>query len=101
MAQWLQHAEVHANRLPAAKLLHSVRHHSKHTASTPGCNCVTQCSVVSSAGSSTHRRADASGPLSCVLQAASLGELQQALRVGFAPERLVFDSPAKTLPELK
>jgi diaminopimelate decarboxylase len=37
----------------------------------------------------------------CPAQAASLGELQQALRVGFAPDRVVFDSPAKTLSELK
>lgn len=36
-----------------------------------------------------------------VLQAASLGELQQALRVGFAPECVVFDSPAKTVSEIK
>ncbi|KAF8056213.1 lysA [Scenedesmus sp. PABB004] len=34
-------------------------------------------------------------------EAASLGELQQALRVGFAPDRIVFDSPAKTLGELR
>jgi diaminopimelate decarboxylase len=36
-----------------------------------------------------------------LLQAASLGELQQALRVGFPPERVVFDSPAKTITELR
>jgi hypothetical protein len=34
-------------------------------------------------------------------QAASLGELHQALRAGFAPERVVFDSPAKTVAELR
>lgn len=35
------------------------------------------------------------------MQAASLGELQQALWVGFAPDRVVFDSPAKTVAELR
>jgi hypothetical protein len=34
-------------------------------------------------------------------QAASLGELQQALQVGFPPERIVFDTPAKTRSELR
>uniref|UniRef100_A0A383W8Q7 Orn/DAP/Arg decarboxylase 2 N-terminal domain-containing protein n=1 Tax=Tetradesmus obliquus TaxID=3088 RepID=A0A383W8Q7_TETOB len=34
-------------------------------------------------------------------EAASLGELQQALQVGFPPERIVFDSPAKTRSELR
>lgn len=31
---------------------------------------------------------------------ASLGELAQALHVGFPPDRIVFDSPAKTRAEL-
>jgi diaminopimelate decarboxylase len=31
---------------------------------------------------------------------ASLGELAQALRVGFDPSKVVFDSPAKTRAEL-
>ena len=35
------------------------------------------------------------------LQAASRGELAQALEVGFPPERVVFDSPAKTRAELE
>jgi diaminopimelate decarboxylase len=35
------------------------------------------------------------------VQAASLGELQQALHVGFPPDRIVFDSPAKTRSELR
>lgn len=35
------------------------------------------------------------------LQAASLGELRQALHVGFAPRDIVFDSPAKTCSELR
>lgn len=34
-------------------------------------------------------------------EAASLGELCQALRAGFPPERIVFDSPAKTMGELR
>ena len=34
-------------------------------------------------------------------EAASLGELCQALRAGFPPDRIVFDSPAKTLGELR
>lgn len=33
-------------------------------------------------------------------EVASAGELAQALAAGFAPERIVFDSPAKTLEEL-
>ncbi|MFG2574109.1 diaminopimelate decarboxylase [Streptomyces sp. NPDC048481] len=33
-------------------------------------------------------------------EAASAGELAQALAAGFAPDRIVFDSPAKTRPEL-
>jgi diaminopimelate decarboxylase len=36
-----------------------------------------------------------------VAQAASLGELAQALHVGFDPQRIVFDSPAKTLQEIR
>ncbi|KAF6260810.1 diaminopimelate decarboxylase [Scenedesmus sp. NREL 46B-D3] len=34
-------------------------------------------------------------------EAASMGELQQALHVGFPPNRIVFDSPAKTRSELR
>jgi diaminopimelate decarboxylase len=34
-------------------------------------------------------------------EAASLGELCQALRAGFPPDRIVFDSPAKTMGELR
>lgn len=34
-------------------------------------------------------------------EAASPGELQQALKAGFAPERIVFDSPAKTRAEIR
>jgi hypothetical protein len=34
-------------------------------------------------------------------QAASLGELAQALHVGFDPHHIVFDSPAKTVQELR
>ncbi|MGW2613436.1 diaminopimelate decarboxylase [Streptomyces sp. NPDC001500] len=33
-------------------------------------------------------------------EAAGAGELAQALAAGFAPDRIVFDSPAKTRPEL-
>ncbi len=33
-------------------------------------------------------------------QVASLGELHQALRVGFEPSKIVFDSPCKTGAEL-
>ncbi|MDX3240414.1 hypothetical protein [Streptomyces sp. ME18-1-4] len=34
-------------------------------------------------------------------EAASAGELAQALAAGFAPEQIVFDSPAKTRAELR
>eukprot|EP00775_Hariotina_reticulata_P014311 gene14311-38_t len=34
-------------------------------------------------------------------EAASLGELAQALHCGFPPEHIVFDSPAKTMSELR
>lgn len=34
-------------------------------------------------------------------EVASPGELQQALKAGFAPERIVFDSPAKTRAEIR
>lgn len=34
-------------------------------------------------------------------EAASLGELQQALAAGFPPDRIVFDSPCKTVSELR
>ncbi len=34
-------------------------------------------------------------------EVASPGELEQALRTGFAPEKVVFDEPAKTLPVLR
>lgn len=35
------------------------------------------------------------------LQVASLGELAQALHVGFAASHIVFDSPAKTVQEIE
>lgn len=35
------------------------------------------------------------------MQVASLGELAQALHVGFSPDEIVFDSPAKTSSELR
>lgn len=59
----------------------------------------------------THCFAAKANPLLAVLrqlralgmgcEAASLGELCQALRAGFPPERIVFDSPAKTIGELR
>lgn len=62
-------------------------------------------------GGTLHTVAVKANPVGKVLQvfkdcdmgaeAASLGELQQALRVGFAPDRVVFDSPAKTVAELR
>jgi diaminopimelate decarboxylase len=39
--------------------------------------------------------------LGCGAEAASEVELRQALRVGIPPERIVFDSPAKTVEELR
>jgi diaminopimelate decarboxylase len=40
------------------------------------------------------------GELGCGAEAASAAELEQALRAGIPPERIVFDSPAKTVQEL-
>eukprot|EP00878_Enallax_costatus_P035087 GHUV01039058.1.p1 GENE.GHUV01039058.1~~GHUV01039058.1.p1 ORF type:complete len:169 (+),score=34.24 GHUV01039058.1:428-934(+) len=61
--------------------------------------------------SSLHTVAVKANPVGKVLQvfkdrgmgaeAASLGELAQALHVGFTPDKIVFDSPAKTLAELR
>ena len=35
-----------------------------------------------------------------VWAACAIGEVLHALDIGFAPERIVFDSPVKTIPEL-
>ncbi|CAH3170962.1 unnamed protein product, partial [Porites lobata] len=58
-----------------------------------------------------HAMAMKSNPVSAVLkivldkghavECASIGEVLHALDIGFAPERIVFDSPVKTIPELK
>ena len=34
------------------------------------------------------------------IECASIGEVLHALNVGFPPEKIVFDSPVKTVPEL-
>ncbi|UCE59953.1 MAG: hypothetical protein JSU63_21225 [Phycisphaerales bacterium] len=38
--------------------------------------------------------------MGCGAEAATAAELEQALRAGFAPQRMVFDSPAKTVEKL-